>query len=723
MNRFAQVVGTLCLLVLLNSPFSAAFGQGTAFTYQGSLNDGGAPASGRYDLLFTLFDTGTGGAGVAGPVTNSAAMVSNGIFTATVDFGPGVFTGNSNWLEIAVRTNGGGGFTTLAPRQQLTPAPYAIQAANATAAGTALNANMATLAGSANSVAATNISGTIPLGQLPGAIVTNNATGVTLTGTFSGNASGLTNLNASQLTSGPVPLAQLPSAVVLNNATGVTLTGTFYGNGIALTNIAATNLNNFTTYALQTNIYSSAGTNNFTVPELATFMTVKLWGGGGSAGDAGSGGGGAFSMISLPVTPGSTYTAVTGQGGASSYPGGLGSNDGEGGTGGGSTPGDYVFNGGQASSFFQFTGSHYITLAVAGGGGSCSSDDHSGGAGGNPGQSGAAYGSPYGIAGGGGYNGAGGSATSPATAGSAYASGATTTGETSLNQMGGKGGSGYAGVAEGGGGGGGFGGGGGGYGAAGGSGGGSYGNVMIGGFYSSPGNTSDPNYISPAGAGGSGSYNGGNNGLVVVIFYAQTTTTPANLAVNGSVQVSNGNVQVYNGAVQLAASNTFPQLLFLGQGFYPPILSTDTNNGPGFMLYYNSANNRQLALVDSAQIGQYTNAILRFNVGGSSIGIDAVQETNASEVNLILQGSGGKLGIGVISPTNALDVNGSIDARGNVYANGMLLTSDRNAKENFKRADSQTVLAKVAVLPITEWNYKTDSKGMQHIGPMAQDFH
>jgi len=32
------------------------------------------------------------------------------------------------------------------------------------------------------------------------------------------------------------------------------------------------------------------------------------------------------------------------------------------------------------------------------------------------------------------------------------------------------------------------------------------------------------------------------------------------------------------------------------------------------------------------------------------------------------------------------------------------------------------VLDKVASLPVTEWNYKTDNKGVQHIGPMAQDF-
>ena len=50
------------------------------------------------------------------------------------------------------------------------------------------------------------------------------------------------------------------------------------------------------------------------------------------------------------------------------------------------------------------------------------------------------------------------------------------------------------------------------------------------------------------------------------------------------------------------------------------------------------------------------------------------------------------------------------------------LTSDRNAKENFTAVNPREVLAKVASLPVTEWNYKTDSKGVQHIGPMAQDF-
>jgi len=48
--------------------------------------------------------------------------------------------------------------------------------------------------------------------------------------------------------------------------------------------------------------------------------------------------------------------------------------------------------------------------------------------------------------------------------------------------------------------------------------------------------------------------------------------------------------------------------------------------------------------------------------------------------------------------------------------------SDRNAKENFSRVDSRAVLEKVAALPVTTWNYKSQTNGVRHIGPVAQDF-
>jgi len=80
------------------------FAQGTAFTYQGRLKDGGGPANGSYDLRFALFDASAGGT-ISGVITNSATMVSNGIFNVMLDFGA-AFNGSNFWLEIAAHTNG-----------------------------------------------------------------------------------------------------------------------------------------------------------------------------------------------------------------------------------------------------------------------------------------------------------------------------------------------------------------------------------------------------------------------------------------------------------------------------------------------------------------------------------------------------------------------------------------------------------------------------------------
>jgi hypothetical protein len=129
---------TVALLATLHR----AAAQGTAFTYQGRLTIGTNLANGNYDLKFSLYDVAASGNEVAGPVTNAAVAVSNGLFTAALDFGAGAFTGADRWLEISARTNGSGGFTTLNPRQPLTPTPYALWAsslssnANQTFAGT-----------------------------------------------------------------------------------------------------------------------------------------------------------------------------------------------------------------------------------------------------------------------------------------------------------------------------------------------------------------------------------------------------------------------------------------------------------------------------------------------------------------------------------------------------------------------------------------------------------
>ena len=57
---------------------------------------------------------------------------------------------------------------------------------------------------------------------------------------------------------------------------------------------------------------------------------------------------------------------------------------------------------------------------------------------------------------------------------------------------------------------------------------------------------------------------------------------------------------------------------------------------------------------------------------------------------------------------------------------GWAATSTRSAKTDVTRADPTAVLEAVEAMPISTWEYKTESgqgAGTRHIGPMAEDFH
>lgn len=101
---------------------------GTAFTYQGSLEDSGVPAGGSCDFQFTVFPASASGSPL-GSSTTLAVPVSVGVFSVEIDVGATAFDGSDRWLQIAVRCpTGAGSYTTLSPRQRLTATPYALHA-------------------------------------------------------------------------------------------------------------------------------------------------------------------------------------------------------------------------------------------------------------------------------------------------------------------------------------------------------------------------------------------------------------------------------------------------------------------------------------------------------------------------------------------------------------------------------------------------------------------
>ncbi|MCP4708116.1 MAG: tail fiber domain-containing protein [Planctomycetes bacterium] len=118
----------LLIGVLVLSIIPASQAQiGTAFTYQGRLNDGGTLADGQYDFAFELYSTAAGVGLIATTPVFEDINVYDGRFTLILDFGVSAFPGAARWLQIGIRPGATTDpFTPLSPRQELTPSPYAL---------------------------------------------------------------------------------------------------------------------------------------------------------------------------------------------------------------------------------------------------------------------------------------------------------------------------------------------------------------------------------------------------------------------------------------------------------------------------------------------------------------------------------------------------------------------------------------------------------------------
>ncbi len=101
---------------------------GTAFTYQGQLEQNGTPVNATCNLQFGLWNSASGGALVSGTTTQTvpAVSVNNGLFTAAIDFGASGFNGDARWLAVAVQCPPALNYTPMTTRQALTPAPMAL---------------------------------------------------------------------------------------------------------------------------------------------------------------------------------------------------------------------------------------------------------------------------------------------------------------------------------------------------------------------------------------------------------------------------------------------------------------------------------------------------------------------------------------------------------------------------------------------------------------------
>jgi hypothetical protein len=164
-------------------------------------------------------------------------------------------------------------------------------------------------------------------------------------------------------------------------------------------------------------------------------------------------------------------------------------------------------------------------------------------------------------------------------------------------------------------------------------------------------------------------------------------------------------------AGNLAATSIGAETKALGIYSVAGGFQTEANGPSAFAFGTNSAAN------GGASMALGSHAVTTANAHGSFVFADdssANPFTSFAPHEFVVRAAGG---VGFY--TNAETSTGAEMAPG---GGSWAALSDANMKENFREVSGETVLAKLAAIPIREWNYTSQDPAIRHLGPTAQDF-
>ncbi|MBV8489750.1 MAG: tail fiber domain-containing protein, partial [Candidatus Eremiobacteraeota bacterium] len=116
---------------------------------------------------------------------------------------------------------------------------------------------------------------------------------------------------------------------------------------------------------------------------------------------------------------------------------------------------------------------------------------------------------------------------------------------------------------------------------------------------------------------------------------------------------------------------------------------------------------------DSFAAGYHANAAYTGSFVWSDTSSSAATKATAA-YQFLARAAGGVM----FFSNSAMTAGVSLAAGGGSWSN----LSDRNLKTGIALLDNDSILDRVAMLPITEWSYISEP-GVRHVGPMAQDFY
>ncbi len=149
-----------------------------------------------------------------------------------------------------------------------------------------------------------------------------------------------------------------------------------------------------------------------------------------------------------------------------------------------------------------------------------------------------------------------------------------------------------------------------------------------------------------------------------------------------------------------------------------------TNDTPALRFEQTAAGGLQPQTWDVA--GNEANFFVRDVTGGSRLPFRIRPGAPTSSLDV---SASGNVGIGTAAPSARLHVAGNALITGKLrvtdtlYVNGVVVElSDINAKQQIRPVDRARVLDRLAMIPVSTWQYKSDASGARHMGPMAQHF-
>ncbi|RMH14771.1 MAG: hypothetical protein D6698_12310, partial [Gammaproteobacteria bacterium] len=206
----------------------------------------------------------------------------------------------------------------------------------------------------------------------------------------------------------------------------------------------------------------------------------------------------------------------------------------------------------------------------------------------------------------------------------------------------------------------------------------------------------------------------------------------------GAAMKANQAGQIIGRALEdYTGSGTGTIIAFVETGWYDPHVLVD---GSGNFNYSGNANfNGNVNITNTLTVGGVDMAAaladVQTDVTNLLADVSSIESTlntlqsaissNSASINLLSQQiTTDRLGVGTSAPATSsgklIDtVSGAYLSDSGVWTN----VSDVNKKENFTALDKDLILDKISNLNITQWNYKTDSDNITHIGPTAQDFY